>query len=63
MARNFDGVFRPGNNAAAGRGGTASTTTSSGPSAMASLPNFSSPTALPVVANSRSSWPSWIEAP
>ncbi len=34
MARNFDGVFSPGSSDAAGRGGTASTTTSSGPSAM-----------------------------
>ena len=63
MARNFDGVFRPGSSAAAGRGGTASTTTSSGPSAIVSPPNFSSPTLPPVIANSRSSWPNWIEAP
>ena len=44
MARNFVGVFRPGSSEAAGRGGTAITTASSGPSAMVSSPNFSSPT-------------------
>ena len=63
MARNFVGAFRPGSSDTAGRGGTASTTTSSAATAIVSSPNFSSPTWLPAITNSRSSWPNRMVAP
>ena len=63
MARNFVGVFRPGSSAAAGRGGTASTTASSAPSAILSSPKFSSLTRSPDIASARSSCPKRTLAP
>ncbi len=53
----------PGSSAEAGRGGTASTTASPGPTAIVSSPNFNSPMPSADMPKARSSCPNWMLAP